>query len=84
MIINQISNTPIGDCFHDSGVTTIFNALSETVDNFEVDSDQLNAWTEHIIKSMKTLQAQIKDCERKQIKKLHEQDIEDRIHRGAE
>ena len=84
MIINQIGETPIGDTFHDSGATTVFNALAQTVDGFKVDSDQLMAWTDHIIKSMKQIQAAIKDCEKKQIKKMHEQDIEDRIHRGAE
>lgn len=84
MIIKQIDETPIGNNFHDSGVTTIFNALAQTVDEFEVESDQLNAWCEHIIKSMKMIQSVIKDCEKKQIKKMHEQDIEDRIHRGAE
>ena len=84
MIIKQIDETPIGNSFHDSGVTTIFNALAQTVDEFEVDSDQLNAWCEYIIKSMKTIQAVIKDCEKKQTKKFHEQEIEDKIHRGAE
>lgn len=84
MKLSQINESPIGNTFHESGVTTIFNALAQTVDEFEVDSDQLIAWTDHIIKSMKTLQAQIKDCEKKQIKKMHEQDIEDRIHRGAD
>jgi len=84
MKLSQINESPIGNTFHESGVTTIFNALAQTVDEFEVDSDQLNAWCEHIIKSMKMIQSVIKDCEKKQIKKMHEQDIEDRIHRGAE
>lgn len=84
MIITQIDESPVGNCFHDSGVTTIFNALAQTIDEFELDSDQLIAWTDHIIKSMKSLQSQIKECEKKQIKKMHERDIEDRIHRGAE
>ena len=84
MKLSQINESPIGNTFHESGVTTIFNALAQTVDEFEVDSDQLNAWCEYIIKSMKTIQAVIKDCERKQTKKFHEQEIEDKIHRGAE
>ena len=65
MKISQINDSPIGNCFHESGVNTIFNAVIQTVDKFEVDSDQLLAWTDYIIKSMKTLQAQIKDCEKK-------------------
>ena len=84
MIINQINETPIGNTFHESGVTTVFNALAQTVDEFKVNSDQLNAWCEHIIKSIKMVQSVIKDCERKEIKKNHEQEIEDIIHRGAE
>ena len=84
MIIKQIESSPVGNNFHESGVTTIFNALSHTVDGFEVDSDQLMAWTDHIIKSMKNLQSVIKDCEKKQIKKMHEAEIDDMIHRGAE
>jgi len=84
MKIVQEENTPIGNCFHDSEVTTIFNALAQTVDEFEVESDQLMAWSDFIIKSMKTLQAQIKDCERKQIKKNQEKEISDKLHRGAE
>jgi len=84
MIIKQIDETPIGNTFHDSGVTTIFNALAQTVDEFEVESDQLYAWCDHIIKSMKMIQSVIKDCEKKQTKKFHEQEIEDKIHRGAE
>ena len=84
MKLIQEEESPIGNCFHESGVTTIFNALAQTIDEFEVESDQLMAWTDHIIKSMKQVQAAIKDCERKQIKKIHERDIEDRIHRGAE
>ena len=84
MKLSKINESPIGNTFHESGVTTIFNVLAETVDEFYVDSDQLSAWCDHIIKSMKLIQSVIKDCEKKQIKKMHEQDIEDRIHRGAE
>lgn len=84
MKVRQEEDSPIGNCFHDSGVTTVFNALAQTVDDFEIDTDQLNAWCEHIIKSMKTLQYQIKDYEKKQIKKMHERDIADMVNRGAE
>lgn len=84
MKISQIDESPIGNYFHDSGVMTIFNALVETVDNFEVDSDQLYAWCEGVVKSIKGLQAKIKECERKEIKKIHERQIHDMTHRGIE
>ena len=84
MKIRQEEESPIGNCFHDSGVWTIFNAISSTVDDFEIDSDQLSTWCDFVIKSMKQLQNQIKDCEKKQIKKMHEREIDDKINRGME
>lgn len=36
MIVRQEESTPIGDFFHDSGVSKVFTALETTVDDFEV------------------------------------------------
>lgn len=84
MNIKQEENTPIGDYFHDSGVWTVFNALASTVDDFDVDTEQLNAWCESIVKSLKGLQGIIKKCETQYAKHLQMQKIEDMKKRGAE
>lgn len=84
MRVRQEENTPIGNYFHDSGVTTVFNALAQTVDEFEVETDQLNAWCEHIVKSIKGLQSHIKACEKEWVKHEQQREINSMINRGAE
>lgn len=84
MKITQVENTPIGNYFHDSGVNTIFNALATKVDDFEVDTDQLNAWCDIIIRDLKGLQGTISKCEKEWTKKQHEREAEEMKHRGAE
>lgn len=84
MKVYQQEHSPIGDYFHDSGVHTIFNALESTVDNFEVDTDQLDAWCGMIIKSIKGLQGLISKIEKEETKKMHEDAANEMIHRGAE
>lgn len=84
MIIRQEEKTPIGDFFHDSGVETIFRSISETVDDFEVDSEQMFVRCDRIVSSIKGLQSLLKKCEKEHMKKKHEQDIDDMIHRSAE
>jgi len=84
MKVYQHESSPIGDYFHDSGVWTIFNALSSTVDDFEIDTDQLNAWCGIIIKDIKGLQGMISKIEKEETKKKHEDAANEMIHRGAE
>lgn len=84
MKVSQVESSPIGDYFHDSGVFTIFNALTSTVDEFEVDTDQLKAWCGMIIKSVKGLQGLIEKIEKEEIKKFHEDAANEMIHRGVE
>ena len=84
MKVSQQEHSPIGDYFHDSGVHTIFNALESTVDNFEVDTDQLDAWCGMIIKSIKGLQGLISKIEKEETKKMHEDAANEMIHRGVE
>lgn len=84
MRVSQVEQSPIGNYFHDSGVTTVFNALAQTVDDFEIDTDQLNSWCENIIKSIKGLQSHIKACEKEWLKHEHQKEINDMINRGAE
>lgn len=80
----QHESSPIGDYFHDSGVHTIFNALESTVDDFEIDTEQLNAWCGMVINNLRGLQNLIKKVEKEEIKKMHEDAANEMIHRGAE
>jgi len=84
MTITQIETTPIGNYFHDCGIYTIFNALCSTVDEFEVESEQLNAWCDILINNLKSLKGVIKKCEQQAEKQKRQEEINDMIHRGAE
>lgn len=84
MKLRQEENSPVGDFFHDSGATTIFNAIASTVDEFEVDSDQLSAWCTIVINDLKGLQSVIKKMEKEAITKRHKDEADEMIHRGAE
>ena len=84
MIIRQEESTPIGNYFHDSGATTLFNAISSSVDEFEVDTEQLSVWCDRMVALVKGLQGLVKKIEKEEIKKLHEQEIDDRINRSAQ
>ena len=84
MNIVQEENTPIGNYFHESGAYTVFNALCSTVDEFEVESDQLNAWCDILINNLKGLKGVIKKCEQQAEKKRRQEEVNDMIHRGAE
>lgn len=84
MTITQVEDTPIGNYFHDSGATTVFNALATTVDEFEVESSQLNAWCDILINDLKGLKNIIKKCEQQTEKKKNLDEVNDMIKRGAE
>lgn len=84
MTITQVEDTPIGNYFHDSGATTVFNALATTVDEFEVESSQLNAWCDILINDLKGLKNVIKKCEQQTEKKKNLDEVNDMIKRGAE
>ena len=84
MNVRQEETTPIGDYFHDSGVYTVFNALCSTVDEFEVETEQLNAWCDMIINSIKGLKGVIRKCEQQTEKQKRADEINEMIKRGAE
>lgn len=84
MTIRQEETTPIGDYFHDSGVWTVFNALCSTVDDFEVESDQLNAWCDMIVNSIKGLKGVISKLEKETEKKKHIDEMNEKIKRGVD
>lgn len=84
MKIRQEESTPIGNFFHDCGVKTIFQALEVTVDDFEVDTEQLDAWCGIIINNIKALQNLIKKSEKEYEKHRHIEEAEQVARRGAE
>lgn len=84
MTIRQEEETPIGNYFHESGVYTVFNALCSTVDETEVESEQLKAWCDILINSLKGLKGIVQKCEKETEKKKYRDEINDMIHRGAE
>lgn len=63
MVIRQEENTPIGDYFHDSGITKVFEKIANTVDEFEVDTDDLNSLCDSLVTLAKGLKGQIKKVE---------------------
>ena len=77
MIIPQEESTPIGDYFHDSGMNTFFQKLHESVDEFDVDADNLNAYCDKIIECAKGLKAQIKKAEVVALRQKKKQELED-------
>ena len=84
MTIIQESSTPIGDYFHDCGAYTVFNALCSTVDDFEVESEQLNAWCDMLINDMKGLKGVISKLEKETEKKKHIDEMNEKIKRGVD
>ena len=83
MTVRQEESTPIGDYFHDSGVMKIFDHLTEEVDEFEVDTEQLSMYCDHIIASMKGLQAQIKKVEKEYSKFLAQKQLRESTNAGC-
>lgn len=59
MIIRQEESTPIGDYFHDNGILKTFEKIKETVDEFEVDSEELMTDCDFLISALKGLKVQI-------------------------
>lgn len=84
MIVRQEESTPIGDYFHDSGLFSVFNMLSNGVDEFEVDTIQLNGWIDNLIINLKGLKTQIKKTETEYQKFLNNQNLKDRIEVGVD
>lgn len=82
MIIRQEETTPIGDCFHDSGMWQIFNQIFVNVDDFEVDTTQLYNWTDNLISTLKGFKSHIKKCETEYQKHLNEIEFNFLVNRG--
>lgn len=63
MIIRQEETTPIGDTFHDSGILKVMEKLQNIVDEFEVETDDVQNYCDNLITSLKNLKSVTKKAE---------------------
>ncbi len=63
MTIRQEESTPIGNYFHDNGILKIFGKLQKTVDNFEVETEDVNVYCDALIDLLKGLKSHVKKVE---------------------
>lgn len=63
MIIRQEETTPIGDTFHDSGILKVMEKLQNIVDEFEVETDDIQTYCDNLITSLKNLKTVTKKAE---------------------
>ena len=83
MKIRQEENTPIGDFFHDSGVYSMFNNLSNIVDNVEVDTTDVDSYCDGLISALKGLKSIVKKVEVEETKRISMEKVEESIQRGG-
>jgi len=79
MIIRQEETTPIGDTFHDSGILKVMEKLKDTVDEFEVDTDDIQTYCDNLITSLKNLKAVTKKAETEYAKVKAQRELKDSL-----
>jgi hypothetical protein len=79
MIIIQEETTPIGDTFHDSGILKVMEKLKDTVDEFEVDTDDIQTYCDNLITSLKNLKAVTKKAETEYAKVKAQRELKDSL-----
>ena len=80
MIIQQEESTPIGNCFHDSGILKIMEKLQDSVDEFEVDTDNIQTYCDALITSLKTLKSVTSKAETEYQKLKARKELRDTIN----
>ena len=80
MIIRQEESTPIGDTFHDTGILKVVEKLKETVDGFEVETDDIQTYCDNLITSLKTLKAVTKKAETEYAKVKAQIELKDSLN----
>lgn len=63
MLVRQEESTPIGDTFHDSGILKVMERLANIVDEFELDTDDVQTYCDNLITSLKNLKTVTKKAE---------------------
>lgn len=84
MIIRQEETTPIGDYFHDSGMMKVFGRLQNTVDEFELDTTDIETYCDNLITSLKSLKAITKKAETEYTKVKNQKELKDSINNYRE
>lgn len=84
MIIRQEETTPIGDYFHDSGMMKVFERLQNTVDEFELDTTDIETYCDNLITSLKSLKAITKKAEIEYTKVKNQKELKDSINNYRE
>lgn len=84
MIIRQEETTPIGDYFHDSGMMKVFERLQNTVDEFELDTTDIETYCDNLITSLKSLKAITKKAETEYTKVKIQKELKDSINNYRE
>lgn len=79
MIVKQEDETPIGDYFHDAGTVKIFEKLKDIIDDFEVETNDILSYANHLISIMKGLKNLVKQEESKALKRKRQDDISELI-----
>lgn len=80
MIIRQEETTPIGDTFHDTGMMKVFEKLTATVDEFEVETNDIQTYCDNLITSLKTLKAITKKTETEYAKAMAQRELKDSLN----
>ena len=80
MTIRQEENTPIGNYFHDNGILKVFEMLQEEVDEFEVETENIKAYCDNLITSLKGLKSITEKTESEYAKKKAQRDLKDRLN----
>lgn len=80
MVITQIDTTPIGDCFHDSGVLKLTQKLEEIVDEFEIETNDVYNYCDSLISALKNVKTITKKAESEYSKVMAQKEIKDSLH----
>ncbi len=80
MYIRQEESTPIGDTFHDSGILKVMERLTSIVDEFELDTDDVQTYCDNLITSLKNLKAVTKKAETEYQKVMAQKQLKDSLN----
>ena len=80
MIIRQEESTPIGDTFHDSGMMKVFEKLTAIVDEFELDTDDVQTYCDNLITSLKNLKSVTKKAESEYQKVMAQKELKSSLN----
>lgn len=80
MKIRQEESTPIGNYFHDLGILKVFQKIENSVDKFEVDTEDLFICCETLCSLLKKLNSKIKKVEADEIKRRQSRELVDSIN----